>query len=204
MSLRRPPLMKTRRRKKKSLTLRRGKERRGRLPQRGHVRVQKRGRPLRRTTSLTPTRTRRSGRKGPSVRRSLKYSDTRVTHDILLFAQLSLTYEYNCAGRPGPHSTFRQAAPWIRRRWTPSLPRSPPAWRATPKRRPVEQGRRRWSWRCRKAILRTPGVKGIKPPRAPSPASCRTPCRTQLSWSTVGELLQKGVSHPIRRALPSQ
>src|SRR4051812_18378312 len=111
MSPRRPPLVKTRRRKKKSLPLRRGKERRGRLPQRGQLRGPKRGRPLRRTTPLTPTRTRRSGRKGPSVRRSRKYSDTRVTHDILLFAQLSLTLKIIVQAAPGRTRHFVERLP---------------------------------------------------------------------------------------------
>ena len=65
-----------------------GKKRKAALV--GGAKGPRRGKPLRRTTSPTPTRTKRSGRTGPSVRRDRKCSDTRVTHDIPFVAQLSL------------------------------------------------------------------------------------------------------------------
>src|SRR4051812_47732679 len=49
-----------------------------------------------------------------------------------------------------------------------------------------------------------PRSKGDETPRAPSPALCRTPRRTQQSWPAVGELLPRGVSRLSRRPLSNQ
>ena len=51
----------------------RREEIRGRPPQRERPRGLGKGRPLRRTTSPTPKRTKRSGQTGPSVRRNRKF-----------------------------------------------------------------------------------------------------------------------------------
>src|SRR4051812_43159570 len=49
-----------------------------------------------------------------------------------------------------------------------------------------------------------PRSTGGKTPRAPNPASSRTPCRTPPSGLTAGKLLPKGVSHPSQRPLSYQ
>src|SRR3954468_13521116 len=81
-SLRRPPLVKMRRRNKDALPLHRGERKRRRSPQQGRPRGRGKGRSLRRTTPPTPKREERSGRTEPSVRRHRKYSHTRMTHSI--------------------------------------------------------------------------------------------------------------------------
>src|SRR4051812_30456486 len=202
-SLRRPPLVKMRRRNKEALPLHRGERKRRRPPQQGRPRGRGKGRPLRRTTPPTPKRAERSGRTEPNVRRRHKYSHTRMTHSIFKCAAYPNVECYLCSP-PRAALDDSSSGSLDSSDMNSVRPQSPPAGRTTPKRRPAEQGRRRWSWRSRKAILRTPGVKGMKPPRAPSPDLCRTPCRTQPSWLTVGELLPKGVSHPSRRPLSSQ
>ena len=71
----------------------------------GGAKGPRRGKPLRRITPPTPTRTKRSGRTGPSIRRNRKCSDTRVTHDIPFVAQLSLMS--NIIMQPAPGRTQR-------------------------------------------------------------------------------------------------
>src|SRR3954462_4929039 len=123
MSLRRPPLVKTRRRKK-SLHLQRGKERRGRLPLLGGQGVQEEEDP---SAGLFPRCQRGRGGVAGKDQASGEVVRIRIPEQLMIPFTAFPYVKHNCAGRPGTHLKFRRAPPWIHRRWTPFLPRSPPA-----------------------------------------------------------------------------
>ena len=81
---RRIPPVKTRRKKKRPLPLQRGEGRKGRPPQLGRPKGPRREGLSFRTVPPPPPTAKTSGYSGPSPWKSRKYSDTRVTHSILL------------------------------------------------------------------------------------------------------------------------
>src|SRR3954469_5863540 len=202
-SLRRPPLVKTRRRNKEALPLQRGERKRRRPPHRGRPRGRGKGRPLRRTTPPTPKRAERSGRAEPSVRRYRKYLHTRMTHSIFKCAAYP---NVECYLRSPPRAALDDSS-------SGSLDSSdmnsvPPA--VSPNGADDAEAASRRTGQ-EEVVLeelqgnpQDPRIKGMKPPRAPSPALCRTPRRTQPSWLAVGELLPRGVSRLSRRPLSNQ
>src|SRR3954467_6072754 len=202
-SLRRPPLMKTRRRNKEALPLQRWERKRRRPPQQGRPRGRGKGRPLCRTAPPTPKRAERSGRTEPSVRRHRKYSHTRMTHSIFKCAAYP---KVECYLRSPPRAALDDSS-------SGSLDSSdmnsvPPA--VSPRGADDAEAASRRTGQ-EEVVLeepqgnpQDPRSKGDETPQGSQSGFVPDTCRTQPSWLAVGELLPRGVSRLRRRPLSNQ